>query len=178
MINFFFIRGKETILRGNSTFAAMRKIEDLLNEYGESHQNPLNKIIHWVCVPVIFYCTIGLIWLLPVPDAFKEFSFPINWATIGMVLVFIYYSQLSRKLSYGMIFIFSGIIGLQYQLMKIYGTNLWLPLVILFVIAWIGQFIGHKIEGKKPSFFHDILFLLIGPLWILNAIFEFFKRKF
>jgi uncharacterized membrane protein YGL010W len=36
----------------------------------------------------------------------------------------------------------------------------------------VGQFIGHKIEGKKPSFFKDILFLLIGPLWLLSFIYK------
>lgn len=172
------MKGKETILQGNFTFATMRKIEDLLKEYGESHQNPVNKIIHWVCVPVIFYCLIGMIWLLPVPDSFKEFSFPINWATIGMVIVFIYYSQLSRPLSYGMVFVFSGIIALQFQLIKIYGNGLFLPLFIAFVIAWIGQIIGHNIERKKPAFLKDFQFLLIGPLWLLNSFFELFKRKF
>ena len=44
--------------------------------------------------------------------------------------------------------------------------------LIIFVIAWIGQFIGHKIEGKKPSFFEDIQFLLIGPAWLLSFIYN------
>ena len=48
---------------------------------------------------------------------------------------------------------------------------LWIYLV-LFVVAWIGQFIGHKIEGAKPSFFDDLKFLLIGPGWLLSFIFQ------
>ena len=42
----------------------------------------------------------------------------------------------------------------------------------IFVLAWIGQFIGHKIEGEKPSFFEDLQFLLIGPDWLLGAIYQ------
>jgi uncharacterized membrane protein YGL010W len=51
-----------------------------------------------------------------------------------------------------------------------------LPLSIaLFVLAWIGQFIGHKIEGKKPSFLDDLRFLLIGPLFVLSFLYRRFK---
>jgi uncharacterized membrane protein YGL010W len=44
--------------------------------------------------------------------------------------------------------------------------------LIIFVVAWIGQFIGHKIEGKKPSFLQDVQYLLIGPAWLLHFIFK------
>ncbi len=155
----------------------MRTIEDLLKEYGESHQNPMNKIIHWVCIPLLLFCTFGMIWLIPVPDSFKQISFPINWATILMGMIFIYYSQLSRSLSYGMVFIYSGIIGILYNLVNTYGNGLFLPLFILWVIAWILQIIGHQIEGKKPSFMSNLQFLLVGPLWIIHSIVLLFKKK-
>jgi uncharacterized membrane protein YGL010W len=49
---------------------------------------------------------------------------------------------------------------------------LWLVSAIVFVVAWIGQFYGHKVEGKKPSFLKDIQFLLIGPAWLLHFIYR------
>jgi uncharacterized membrane protein YGL010W len=49
---------------------------------------------------------------------------------------------------------------------------LWLVCVIIFVVAWIGQFYGHKVEGKKPSFLKDIQFLLIGPAWLMHFIYR------
>ena len=45
-------------------------------------------------------------------------------------------------------------------------------LVALFVVGWIIQFVGHKIEGQKPSFFEDLQFLLIGPLWLLSDVYR------
>jgi uncharacterized membrane protein YGL010W len=48
----------------------------------------------------------------------------------------------------------------------------WKICLVLFVLAWIGQFVGHKIEGKKPSFFQDVVFLLIGPAWLLHFIYK------
>jgi uncharacterized membrane protein YGL010W len=49
---------------------------------------------------------------------------------------------------------------------------LWLTSVTIFAVAWIGQFIGHAIEGKRPSFLEDLQFLLIGPLWLLAAAYR------
>ena len=42
----------------------------------------------------------------------------------------------------------------------------------VFIVAWIGQFIGHAIEGRKPSFFEDVKFLLVGPAWLLHFIYR------
>jgi uncharacterized membrane protein YGL010W len=40
--------------------------------------------------------------------------------------------------------------------------------IAIFVAAWIAQFVGHNIEGKKPSFLEDIQYLWIGPLFVLT----------
>jgi uncharacterized membrane protein YGL010W len=51
-------------------------------------------------------------------------------------------------------------------------TPLWVISLIIFFVAWIGQFYGHKVEGKKPSFLKDIQFLLIGPAWLMHFIYK------
>lgn len=51
-----------------------------------------------------------------------------------------------------------------------FGRQSWIIYLAVFVITWIFQFIGHKIEGKKPSFLKDLQFLLIGPIWLLGFI--------
>ena len=55
---------------------------------------------------------------------------------------------------------------------KYYDPEVWRLSLAIFIVAWIGQFIGHKIEGKKPSFFEDLQFLLIGPAWLLSFIYN------
>ena len=72
-----------------------------------------------------------------------------------------------------------------FSLIALYGTQLlsqvtelWKVSLIIFIIAWIGQFIGHKIEGKKPSFFQDIQFLLIGPAWLIGFIYRRFNIRY
>ncbi|MHB8570343.1 MAG: Mpo1-like protein, partial [Metallibacterium sp.] len=41
---------------------------------------------------------------------------------------------------------------------------------VVFVLAWIGQFIGHAIEGQRPSFLTDLAYLLIGPAWLVSKL--------
>lgn len=148
-----------------------RKIERLLKEYSESHQNKTNKLIHWFCVPLIFFTIYGLLRLIPMPNSIVEISPYFNWASLSLYLALVYYVFLSIPLFFGFVaWVLIVAIGNEYLYTQLGSSNfLWFSLVI-FVIAWIGQFIGHKIEGKKPSFLKDIQFLLIGPAWLMNFI--------
>jgi len=149
----------------------MKSINDLLNEYGESHQNPVNKIIHWVCVPFIVYSLLGLIWLIPFPKIFNTLPVLINWAVLLVALSMIYYVLVSKKLAMGILLIFLIMLFSIYGLTQT-GISLLKLSTVVFVLAWIGQFIGHSIEGKRPSFIKDIQFLLIGPLWLLSFMYK------
>jgi uncharacterized membrane protein YGL010W len=152
----------------------MRRIDELLAEYGESHQNETNKGIHWICVPLIFFSIVGLI--ASIPAELLQRTSPgnphANWATVVMAIVLVYYVTLSIPLGIGMA-LFGGLCLIIANLIS--NSNvapLWLVCIIIFVVAWIGQFWGHKIEGKKPSFFKDIQFLLIGPAWLLHFLYK------
>ena len=149
----------------------MKSINDLLNEYGESHQNPVNKIIHWVCVPFIVYSLLGLIWLIPFPKIFNTLPVLINWAVLLVALSMIYYVLVSKKLAMGILLIFLIMLFSIYGLTQT-GISLLKLSTVVFVLAWIGQFIGHSREGKRPSFIKDIQFLLIGPLWLLSFMYK------
>jgi uncharacterized membrane protein YGL010W len=153
----------------------MRRIDQLLTEYGESHQNSTNKLIHWICVPLIFFSVIGLIASIPsgiVQSFLGEGNPYANWATIGLIAVTAYYVSLSIPLSIGMI-AFSLLC--LFMAKTIAGWNiapLWAVSLIIFALAWVGQFYGHKVEGKKPSFLKDVQFLLIGPAWLMHFIYK------
>lgn len=148
----------------------MRKIDQLLNEYGESHQNALNKRIHWICVPAIFFSIIGILWSLPL-GPLKVFDSPLaNWGTVALILVSVYYISLSIKLALGMILFSLLCMLICYELDQF--IPVWKVSVVTFIIAWIGQFYGHNVEGKKPSFLKDLQFLLIGPAWLMHFIYR------
>lgn len=153
----------------------MRTIDALLNEYGQSHKNPTNKLIHWICVPLIFFSIVCLFWSIPagpLDDAFSGTAAAFaNWATLALLLTLVYYLRLSPPLFLGM-FLFSALCLLgAYALDQLSLAPLWAIALGIFVLAWIGQFYGHQVEGKKPSFLKDVQFLLIGPAWLMHFIF-------
>jgi uncharacterized membrane protein YGL010W len=153
----------------------MRRIDELLTEYGQSHQNGTNKAIHWICVPLIFFSIVGLIASIPsqgVQRFMGEGNPYANWATVLLVLVLVYYVTLSIPLSIGMMLFSALCLFVANQITTISLAPLWQICIVIFILAWIGQFYGHKVEGKKPSFFKDIQFLLIGPAWLMHFIYK------
>ena len=155
----------------------MRKIDQFLTEYGVSHQNPTNKLIHWICVPFIVLSVIGLLGSIPVPEFMSSISPRLNFGSLVLILGIIYYAFLSIPLAIGMT-IFSILIVFVLHSMLGLDIALWKQCIAIFVVAWIVQFIGHEIEGKKPSFFKDVQFLMIGPLWLLSFIYKKIGIKF
>lgn len=135
----------------------MRTIDDWLDEYGESHRNPLNKTIHRIAVPVIALDVLGLIHALPIPGA----------AVFATIAALAYYVRLSPALAFGM----GGLAALGLAFVATaevaLGAAFAPALIAIFVAAWAAQFYGHSVEGAKPSFAKDLQFLLIGPLWLL-----------
>jgi uncharacterized membrane protein YGL010W len=148
----------------------MKKIELLLTEYGESHQNKTNKLVHWICVPLIYFSLTGLLYSIKLPFYILP-DIQANIAHIIMLGSLIYYLKLSNSLFWGLL-IFNLICLWICYIIEEEAIRLWLVSLIIFVLAWIGQFWGHKIEGKKPSFLKDIQFLMIGPAWLMSFIYE------
>jgi len=149
----------------------MRSATTWFDEYGESHRNPTNKLLHWICVPIIVVSSIGLLMALPVPAAMRAVSPWLNWGTLLAGAALVYYFFLSPRLALAMLPILWLVFALLYWLAQL-PVPLWITCVIAFALAWLGQFVGHVIEGKRPSFFKDLQFLLIGPLWLLAHLFR------
>ena len=151
----------------------MKSLNEWLEEYGESHQNKTNILIHKLCVPLIFVSIYFILFSIPFP--FEKTMYA-HWANVVYIFALIFYFKLNVKVGFGFL-----IFGFLLALLSFLAWVFWFYLseramlrysLIVFVISWIGQFIGHKIEGKKPSFRKDLQFLLIGPFWVVYS-----KRK-
>lgn len=149
----------------------MRKVESLLSQYGESHQNKTNKLIHWICVPLIYLSVIGLLWCVKLGDTLV-LSTQLNLAMVITPLVMFYYFRLNFKLAAGMLAMTLISFSVSEAIELVAVGRLWMVMLGIFVFSWILQFIGHGIEGKKPSFAEDLQFFLIGPAWILGALYR------
>ena len=121
--------------------------------------------------PLLHSRWIGLLWSLPTPAAWREISPLLNWGSLFLAASVLYYMMISVSLALGMAF-FVALVMLSIMGLQNLPWPLWSVCVALFVLAWIGQFIGHHYEGKRPSFFKDIQFLMIGPLWLLSFIYR------
>ena len=148
--------------------APPRDIERWLGDYARDHQHPLNQAIHWVCVPLILWALIALLWTLPVPAALGRQG---AWAGFVLALLAIWYWRQSRPLGALMLLALVALGLLSHGLYGLLGaTALALLAAGVFVVAWIGQFIGHRIEGRRPSFLTDLRYLLIGPAWLMAKL--------
>jgi len=150
---------------------AKRSMQQWLDAYGVSHQNPTNKLIHWICVPTIYFCVVALLYSIPSPVI-------AGWTTPGLVakavvvLVGLFYLRLSFTIMLGMLLFSVACLLLAGWLDVNAPWPLWAISLGLFVLAWIGQFYGHKVEGMKPSFLDDLQFLMIGPAWLMSFIYR------
>jgi uncharacterized membrane protein YGL010W len=158
--------------------AAQKSADAWFAEYGASHQHPANEAIHWICVPAIFTSVLGFLWCAPVPETWSAAAPWFNWALVAIGLATIFYLRLSVALGAGMLFFmamcYAGIV--LYEFLD--PWPLWKACAVVFVAAWIGQFAGHQIEGRKPSFLQDLFFLLIGPAWLLSRLYRKIGQKY
>lgn len=152
----------------------MKTLEQWFSEYAVSHQNPKNKAIHYVCVPAIFFSIVGLLMSIPSEMIAKTFQLnaPIieNWAFPVLLLTFLFYVRLSFKMALKIALFSLLCLIINFYIKQVF--NLALFSILVFSLAWIGQFYGHNIEGKKPSFLKDLQFLMIGPAWVMDNIFS------
>lgn len=150
----------------------MRSLQTWFDEYAESHRHSTNVAIHWVCVPLIMFATLGLAFALPRPELFAAVGPRLgNWAMLLIVLALGWYARQSWRLALGMALVTALMVAAMHPLARLPWPFWWTCLAI-FVAAWLGQFVGHRIEGRKPSFLKDLAFLLVGPAWLLAKLYR------
>lgn len=146
----------------------MRDVNDWFASYSADHRNPVNGLIHWICVPAILWSVIAALWTLPVPSSLGQ---PGLWCALLMVGVLTFYWRLSRALGAAMIVVFVVLAFVTHLAYDALGPARLLELAAaVFIVAWIGQFVGHRLEGARPSFLTDLVYLLIGPAWLVGKI--------
>jgi uncharacterized membrane protein YGL010W len=134
----------------------MRRVDRLFENYGRYHQDPVNKAIHWVCVPLIVWSVLGMLWALS-PLA----------ACAAIAATILFYLFLSVPLAFGMLAVVAGMAWA----LTLLGDRLLMVSLVTFGAAWVGQFIGHAIEGRKPAFVDDLRSFLVAPAWLLGDLY-------
>lgn len=134
-----------------------RRVDQLLAHYALSHQHPTNEAIHMVAIPVIMLSLLGLL-----------YAWHPLVALVFMGASLVYYLRLSKVFLLCM----GSLSALSLALVQAMDEQRLGICLALFVGGWIAQFIGHKLEGRKPSFVEDIQYLWVGPLFVLSRLFR------
>ena len=153
-----------------------RPVDRWFASYSGDHQNRINQKIHLFAVPAILWTVVALLWCIPVFGTVMRNGV---WAALAMFAAWMFYYRMSRPLGLGMLIVFIAMAWVTRLLEDQIGLRnlFWLALGV-FVVAWIAQFIGHKIEGRKPSFLTDLTYLLIGPAWVLAKFYRVMRWKY
>ena len=148
-----------------------RRIDRRFARYEEHHRNPINRAIHWLAVPAIYWSVLALLMEVPFPDALR-FVPGLDWGLVAGLAMVVAYLLHSRPLAIGMAIMTGVFLAIAWGYASLGGTPLWQMAIVVFLVAWVFQFIGHKIEGQRPAFFDDLRFLAIGPGWVLAQLYR------
>lgn len=150
----------------------MPKIEQLLKAYDDNHRSPVDRLLHWVCVPVSVWAIVALLWSIPFPWPIGRGIVPLNWAVIGVAAVQIHYIRLSRRLGSGLMLFNLALLWLTATVAVRAPLPLWKAGLAALAAAWAAYFLGTLAEGKRPSLSAYPQFVLIGPIWLASILYR------
>jgi uncharacterized membrane protein YGL010W len=149
--------------------STVRPVDRWFTAYSQDHQHPLNQRLHVFCVPAIVWSLMAVLYVVPTPEMFAP-ALPPFGVVAGLLAALSVMFWLWLSLPLGMGITLLTVVGLWINslILESMGPTALLAIgAVVFIVAWIGQFIGHHIEGRRPSFFTDLVYLMIGPPWVL-----------
>lgn len=152
-----------------------KEADVIFDEFDASHRNPSNRLIHFVCIPLLMFAVLGMAWSLPFPylGFLGRYNGYVNWASFILAFAVYFYYRLSPVVSYMLLLLIFAIsmIIVKFEKWEIDGgPSLWLVSATAFLFAVAGLVIGDRIEGKSPSLRFIVKAMLTGPLWMLRAL--------
>jgi uncharacterized membrane protein YGL010W len=149
----------------------MNVAEHWLDTYGADHTHRINRLLHGLCIPLSVLSIVGLLWSLPVPERFRQSPSLLNWGTLFLMASIVYYFVLSLRLALGLLpFMLLVIVVVNW--LQGFSTPLWVISIVLLLVASVGFFVGHAVEGHRGSVLRDLHYLMIGPPWLLAWLYR------
>ena len=149
----------------------MTDTERWLAEYGDNHSRTGNRVLHWIAVPLFIFGTVGLLWSLPIPDAFLKISPLLNWGITFLMAAEVYYFIISISLALGMLPLVVATATLIVLLSTAVTSLLWLSIAMITLgIAglYLAKGSGRDIHGLA----RDMQLIMIAPIWLLARLYR------
>ncbi len=147
-----------------------RPVDVVLDEYNSFHTQPTNRLINYICIPLVSFGILAFVWSIPFPhfDFLGKYNGFINWASFLVAGIIYYYLRLSPLMSYAILFVLAIF---SYLIVSLEKSFVLAQIgLVLFVVGNIGQLIGYRKEGKRPVFAQDLKFMAIAPMWLLSLL--------
>jgi uncharacterized membrane protein YGL010W len=151
-----------------------RPLITYFGQFDVTHKQRANRLLHFVCVPLMVFGILTLTWAFPFPQLgfLKAYNGYFNWASFVIAFWVYYVLKQSPLLSYIMLFIMFAFSYLVMQLQN-WDKSGGLPLIwtgtIIIALAALGQYLGSIKEGRA-SWQIDRKLFLIAPLWVLHQL--------
>ena len=159
-----------------------------LTFYNDYHTHPINKVIHFFCIPIIIFTTLNFVSLYKIVGSstsgfHKKDVFAFDTILYNFYCVFYFY-KFNSPISIFMNIYFTIIYSYAYYYRVVNSKyesktdilNKWQKKNIkLFLGAWLLQIIGHLIEGNNPAFMDNFSqTFLYAPAFSLNHLLPLF----
>jgi uncharacterized membrane protein YGL010W len=149
----------------------MNDTDTWLERYGAHRSNLSSPGVYWLSTPLVVLGTIGLLWSLPVPDAFAEISPLLNWGSAFLMATTVYYFILSLALAIGLLPLVLAIAVFEMWLARS-EFSLFRVSVGLFVAGLIGVWFGHRNKRSLLAVLEDLQTIMLGPVWLLSQLYR------
>jgi uncharacterized membrane protein YGL010W len=146
-----------------------KNLAELMHGYRSYHSKKGTLYTHLIGVPLVMFSMFILF-------AFVKISIPFiihtNLAWIGFIAISIYYLRLN---------VVAGCVASAWMFILCMLASIFTHFIlflIVFVVGWIFQLIGHGIEGKKPALLDNFFAsVFIAPFFITVELLEMFGYK-
>ncbi len=149
----------------------MSESDKWLIDYGETHGDVENASLYWISVPLLVVGTVGMLWSLPVPEAFFKISPFLNWGSAFLMSALVYYFIISVSLAIGMLPFLFGVAALASRLSVSQYPIIWVS-AGLTGGAVIGLWLGQHARGGIRAVLQDVQLMMIAPVWLLSVLYR------
>lgn len=135
----------------------MKRVDDLLSDYGADHRTRGNLVCHAFGVTLIVFGILSMLAEVRVG--------PLTAGEILIAAVVLYYATLDLPLAGAMLAAFA-VLDLAAR-----AVGDWRVGLAAFLIGWVFQAVGHAVyEKNRPAFFKNLQHLFVGPLFLVNEV--------
>ena len=149
----------------------MTESDGWLARYEQAHSDVTYPLVYWAAVPMVVLGTVGLLWLLPIPDEFRAISPLLNWGSAFLMATAVYYFIISVPLAIGMLPFVLGVASFQLWLEQSQFSPLRVSAGLL-VAGIIGLWLGHRNRNSIRPVLRDLQLMMIGPAWLLSVLYR------